>query len=530
MQRRSLEADFIRRLFVSIFIVYLLGEFGVVLALLIFLPLIVRIIEESASPTRAPVTRASSKRQDLRKVLREGFIFEAPPELNEGVEALLRVGMRNVSSRPLAVTIRLDELGEYGKVSPGRIDLSLAPGEVKSTFVRFIPRKVGEIKARAGLKSGIYLVRVPLTLRVKSLPREESEPLPSGPGGLEKLLSRYVSVEPIGSGGFATVYRAVKPDGSTVALKVPHSLSEGVGRQFLHEVAVWSGLRHRNIVRLYEANIVPVPYIEMEYCEGSLGGIKKPLSPERVAEIAFNVCEGLKYAHERGVIHRDIKPSNILLKDGTPKISDWGLSKVLTESRTTTATFTPLYAAPEQISKRFGRTDERTDVWQLGVLMYELATGKVPFDGEDFIEVAEKITMEDPVPPSELNPDARPLEPVIMRCLAKRKEERYQSVAELQRDLAEILGGKYRRELERSTDLSRSAYYAGQLLLLHLKLGDAKEALKYALSLRRYARGKVREELDGLIESLEARVEEGLPVPEHLIAKGEIIVHRISMP
>ncbi|WP_237266244.1 serine/threonine-protein kinase [Thermococcus cleftensis] len=507
---------------------YFLGKFGLVLALFIFLPTIIRLLEGGTAPKRPPAVKMPPRRQDIRRVLREGFIFEAPPELNEGVEALLRIGMRNVSSRPLTVTIRLDELAEYGKASPGRIDLSLAPGEVKSTFVRFIPRKVGEIKARAGLKSGIYLVRVPLTLRVKPLPRGEPEPLPSGPGGLEKLLSMYSSVEPIGSGGFAIVYRAVKPDGSVVALKVPHSLSEGAGRQFLHEVAVWSGLRHRNIVQLYEANIVPVPYIEMEYCEGSLGNIKKPLSPERVAEIAFDVCEGLKYAHERGVIHRDIKPSNVLLKDGTPKISDWGLSKILTESRTTTATFTPLYAAPEQISKRFGRTDERTDIWQLGVLMYELATGRVPFDGEDFVEVAGKITMENPVPPSELNPDAKPLEPIIMRCLAKRKEERYQSVAELQRDLAEILGGKYRRELERSTDFSRSAYYAGQLLLLHLRLGDAKEVLKYALSLRRYARGKAREELEGLIKGLEARVEEGLPVPGEIVERAEVVVHAIN--
>ncbi len=201
----------------------------------------------------------------------------------------------------------------------------------------------------------------------------------------------------------------------------------------------------------------------------------------------------------------------------------------MTETSTTSSAFTPYYAAPEQISRsRFGPTDERTDVWQLGVLLYWLTTGRLPFEGEDFIEVAGKITMEEPAPPSEINPESKPVEPVVMRCLAKRKEDRYQSVAELQRDLAGLLGGKYSRELERSVDFSRSAYYAGQLLLLHLKLGDAKEALKYALSLRRYAKGKAKRDLEGLIRQLEVRISEGLPVPPELVEKAEVVAHEIS--
>ncbi|WP_206204179.1 hypothetical protein [Thermococcus sp. 18S1] len=133
--------DVLRRLFVSILLIYFLKELGLLLSLFIFLSVIPAILQrlETASPSvpKPPTLQ-------IPEILREGFIFEAPPELNEGVEALLRVGMRNVSSRPLAVTIRLDELEEYGKVSPGRINLSLAPGEVKSTFVRFIPQKTGK--------------------------------------------------------------------------------------------------------------------------------------------------------------------------------------------------------------------------------------------------------------------------------------------------------------------------------------------------------------------------------------------------
>jgi serine/threonine protein kinase len=271
----------------------------------------------------------------------------------------------------------------------------------------------------------------------------------------------------------------------------------------------------------------------MEYCETSLGKLRKPVSPEKAARIIFDVAEGLKYAHSKGVIHRDLKPSNILLRNSRAKVSDWGLSKLLKESRTThTVSFTPLYAAPEQISSRFGGTDERTDVWQIGAVLYELLTGRPPFEGEDFVEVASKITFEEPVPPSRLNPEAKPLEPIVMKCLAKNKEERYQSVAELQKDIAEFLGMNYRENLSKSVslnDLSRSAYYAGELFLLYLKLNDLVNALKYADDLFHYARGEVRDELLGLREQLRLRLENGLDVPEELVEKAEIIVHKIQL-
>jgi len=104
----------------------------------------------------------------------------------------------------------------------------------------------------------------------------------------------------------------------------------------------------------------------MELCDQSLANLPKPMDVDKAAWIIFNIAEGLKYAHSKGIIHRDLKPQNILLKDGIPKISDWGLSKVLAESSSATATkaFTPLYAAPEQIKGE--DKDERTDIWQLG--------------------------------------------------------------------------------------------------------------------------------------------------------------------
>jgi len=528
---RNLTEDVFRRLFISLLLIYFLGWIGLLLSLFFILPILPEIagfLQEK--PRRAPSPPSTQKppAPKIPEILQNGLIFKAPEELYPGVEALIKVGFKNTDKRSIDVEIDLRELSRYGRVHPERLYFHLRGLEERAEFIKFTASRPGTIMTNLRIKSGPFRAAVPLTLKVSNpaQPRERGEPVLMG---IQALFSRYSGVEPIGEGGFARVYKARKKDGRVVALKIPHHLTEQAGRTFLHEVSIWSGLKHRNIVELYDANIVPVPYLEMEYCEGSLAKLETPLHWEKVAEIAFEICEGLKYAHRKGIVHRDLKPSNVLLKRGIPKISDWGLSKVVTESSSTTTSFTPLYAAPEQISpSRFGKTDERTDIWQLGVLMYELVTGRVPFGGEDFVEIAGRLTMEDPVPPSNLKPDAKPLEQVIMRCLKKKKEERYQSVKELQRDLVELLGGRYREELRKSVDFSRSAYYAGQLLLLHMKLGDAKEALKYARDLLRYARGREREELEKLIEQIELRVEEGLPVPRELVEKGEVVVHEVS--
>ncbi|NJE48425.1 serine/threonine-protein kinase [Thermococcus sp. 9N3] len=530
MPRRSLEEDFVRRLIISIFLIALLQGFGLLISLFIFLPWIERFLRETGSwkpypgpePVPRPMPRKPHSRSPNRGIsLTDGLIFEAPKKLIQGAEALIKVGFRNRTGKSLRVSIDLSELALYGKLERRTLDLYLLPGEERSEYVRFVPSKVGKHALTVRVRSGPFMGKKAIEIEITG---EKA-----GGNGLEALLSRYERVELIGEGGFGKVYRALR-DGRWVALKVPHVLNERTGKLFLREVSIWRELRHGNIVKLHDANLTPYPYIEMELCDRSLEDLEKPLPAERVAEIAFEVAEGLKYAHSKGIIHRDLKPSNVLLRGSKPKISDWGLAKVLFESGTTTVTaMTPYYASPEQISpSRFGGVDERTDVWQLGVLMYELATGRRPFEGSDFVEVAGRIIMEEPRRPSELNPEAKPLEGVILRCLSKEKERRYGSVEELQRDLSGILGGKYREELKKSVGPSRSAYYAGQLFLLHLRLGDAKEALKYARDLLRYARGREREELEKLIEQIELRVEEGLPVPRELVEKGEVVVHGVG--
>ncbi|WP_461864835.1 protein kinase domain-containing protein, partial [Thermococcus sp.] len=329
------------------------------------------------------------------------------------------------------------------------------------------------------------------------------------------LLARYEYMEYIGEGGFARVFKARrKKDGKVVAVKVPKTLDPATGKAFLREISNWLHLKHPNIVELYDANILPIPFLEMEYCEGSLARIRKPLPVDEASLIVFNVAEGLKYAHSKKIVHRDLKPSNVLLKNGLPKISDWGLSKVLEESMsaTTTASFTPFYASPEQIDKKFGRTDERTDIWQLGVIFYELVTGKLPFEGS-LSQVMMGILRDEPVPPGQLNPEAKVVEPIIMRMLAKRKEERYASVEELQHDLAEILNMTYSENLKKSKtlgDVRRAVYYLTELLLINLKTSNAVEAYKYASDLVFYAKGELKDEVKKLAEQIKLRIEEGL--------------------
>jgi len=197
-----------------------------------------------------------------------------------------------------------------------------------------------------------------------------------------ELADKYSSIEFVGSGGLAHVYRAINRNtGGEVALKIPLRSDETTGKSFMKEIRGWEGLYHPNIVRVNEANILPIPYIEMEYIRRTLADLPKPLPVREAARICRDLCRGLSYAHEHQVVHRDIKPHNIMVTDeGVPKISDWGMSKVMGVPGMPTVTgFSLAYAAPEQLAPgTFGETDRRTDIYQLGCVLYELLTGRSP--------------------------------------------------------------------------------------------------------------------------------------------------------
>lgn len=259
------------------------------------------------------------------------------------------------------------------------------------------------------------------------------------PPALEK---RYPGAEYVAEGGASRVFRSCDAEGRPVAVKVPIRFDEITGTQFTKELHVWQGLHHKNIVEIYAANIFPVPYIEMEYVESSLAAMKFPLGTRDAVRIIRGVAEGLRYANDLGIVHRDIKPGNILIApDGTPKITDWGLAKAEGTKQSGIIGFSLEYASPEQLAPNlFGEPGTWTDIYQLGVLLYEMLSGKVPFKGGGMGEVTHAIIHDEPLPLPATGPETARLGEIIRRCLRKNPRDRYHSIAEIIEDLGAIEG------------------------------------------------------------------------------------------
>ena len=259
------------------------------------------------------------------------------------------------------------------------------------------------------------------------------------PPPLEK---RYRSSEFIGEGGLARVFRAERVnDGKVVAVKVPIRYDEATGTHFIRDIAAWQGLSHPNIIGISAANILPIPYIEMEYAPNSLTTKKLPLSEADAIALIRGIANGVSFAHRQGIVHRDIKPDNILIADdGTPKITDWGLAKHIVDMRESmTVSFSPAYAAPEQLApKRFGKPGAATDIYQIGVLLYEVLTGDLPFTQDTLPELNQAILYEEPPEPGFTGKFVPEIRQIIRRCMQKDPKDRYDSVDALIRDLDKL--------------------------------------------------------------------------------------------
>ncbi|MCJ7572084.1 MAG: serine/threonine protein kinase [Candidatus Thermoplasmatota archaeon] len=257
--------------------------------------------------------------------------------------------------------------------------------------------------------------------------------------GFPIQLSQYNDIFLIGSGGFSYVYGAKRiKDGKRVAIKIPKTTDKQMGKSFIRELNNWVGLKHPNIVEIYDYNILPIPYIEMEICDSSLDKKKIPLDTLDAIKIIQEICEGIKYAHKKKIVHLDLKPQNILIKEGIIKITDWGMSKLITEHGMTTIGLSLPYAAPEQFSKKFGEKDQQTDIWQLGVLFYYLITGNLLFSGSDYVEYAEKITSKNINKSLKKNDIPIDVAPIIGKCLEKDKKNRYKTINQVQKDLKKL--------------------------------------------------------------------------------------------
>jgi eukaryotic-like serine/threonine-protein kinase len=267
---------------------------------------------------------------------------------------------------------------------------------------------------------------------------------------------RYEIIGELGRGAMGVVYKATDPViGRPVAVKTIRLSEEGTGlsrpellARFQTEARAAGLLTHPNIVVVYDAGEENgLYYITMELVEGKSlqalldAGHHFPTS--RVLRIMEQTCSALQFAHERSIVHRDVKPANLMLTaDDTVKVTDFGTAKILqfgTVQQTTHVMGTPSYMSPEQVKGR--PVDGRSDIFSLGVMLYEMLTGEKPFPGQSITTVIYKIVNEDPIPPRQLNPTIHPgLNSIAMRALAKEPEVRYQTCREMMEDLRNYRG------------------------------------------------------------------------------------------
>jgi len=261
------------------------------------------------------------------------------------------------------------------------------------------------------------------------------------------LSGRYEVLKRVGSGGMADVYMAkdhkLNRNVAVKVLKSEYVEDEKFLKKFETEAQAVARLSHPNIVNIYDVGMEDgINYIVMELAEGITlkEYIRKKgyLSPKETVEISTQIASAISHAHKNHIIHRDIKPQNILVSDtGIIKVTDFGIAKA-TSSNTVTSTATAMgsvhYISPEQAKGRF--CDEKSDIYSLGITMYEMVTGHVPFDHENGVTIALMHLQNEITPPSQIRdgiPDS--LEKIILKCTMKKPEERYQTADDLIADL-----------------------------------------------------------------------------------------------
>jgi serine/threonine protein kinase len=350
-----------------------------------------------------------------------------------------------------------------------------------------------------------------------------SEPLP------EKI-GKYPILRALGHGATSRVYLAEDPfNAQQVAIKLVQrdplagdELRRQVQAAFLNEAALAGRLQHPHIAAIHDAvNEGDQSYIVMEYVGG--GTLERHCSfdallpVDRVVELVFMACLALDYAARQGVIHCDIKPANLLLTpEAKLKISDFGTAQYVEATHTyLTGVGSPLYMSPEQVQDK--RLNHQTDIYSLGVVMYQLLTGKAPFHGSSRESLMYQIVTLDPPPPSQLRPELpAELDRVVMRALAKNREERYADGREFAADLERLfknlsLPGEDRSEAERFSVLRQMPLFRG--------FGDVE--IWEALRIGHWRR----------LEAGTAVIREGEPCEGfYVIAAGEAVVSRAGKP
>lgn len=266
----------------------------------------------------------------------------------------------------------------------------------------------------------------------------------------KKLDGRYEILELVGFGGMAVVFKAYDLlENRHVAVKIlkdEYLHNEEFRRRFRNESKAIAMLSHPNIVRVFDVNFSDtVQYIVMEYIDGitlkEYIGQQGAVKWKETIHFTVQILRALQHAHDNGIVHRDIKPQNVmLLQDGTIKVMDFGIARFARENGRTVADKaigSVHYISPEQA--RGEQTDERTDIYSVGVIMYELLTGQVPFDGDTPVSIAIKQMQQEPALPTSINPSIPVgLEEITLRAMQKEPELRYQSASEMLKDIDEF--------------------------------------------------------------------------------------------
>ena len=283
-----------------------------------------------------------------------------------------------------------------------------------------------------------------------------------------RTVGRFRIGELIGSGGFAWVYRAFDPQlEAPVAIKIlkpQYAGDETFESRFRREASIAARLRHPNIVRIIEVGQDQgAVYFAMDYLPHGLVErlrVMETLPESLLVRLGMDVASALAFAHRAGVVHRDIKADNILFDEhGNAIVADFGIARALSgtmvdQTGTNMVVGTPQYFSPEQA--RGLALDGRSDIYSLGVTLYRAATGHVPFEGEDWYDIARQHVEERPTPPREYNASLSPaLEAIVLRCLAKKPDDRYASAEELHEALAEHAPRGSSPDLSRTLELPR---------------------------------------------------------------------------
>jgi len=285
--------------------------------------------------------------------------------------------------------------------------------------------------------------------------------------------------------GMASIFRGTDVrDGRQVAIKIPHPEMEAdpvLYDRFQREEDIGKKLVHPGVVRVYHDEDRSRRYMVLEWVDGRLlrqiMNEQKKLPPERAIRITLSLCKALEYVHSQGVVHRDLKPENIMVgPDDQVKLIDFGIaanagSRRLTFAKLTEAMGTPDYISPEQVKGKRG--DARSDVYSLGIMFYEMLTGKVPFIGPNPFVIMNERLLNNPIPPREVNPEVSPeLQEIIYRALERDPSKRYPNMREFALDLEhpEKVGVADREELknwkQRRSPVSRRILFYVALALI----------------------------------------------------------------